>query len=117
MIDHANATSWQAQKDQLLAVDSLRLLVSALTAGPSCPQWTEGCHWSESDRTSLGLGFDSRRAVYSEVPDYVASASGGQPEPDIVHALPTDLRRMREELAFQFGPAPTGKREQNLREA
>ncbi|MBI2073734.1 MAG: hypothetical protein HYT81_12025 [Gemmatimonadetes bacterium] len=30
VIDHANAASWRAQKDQLLAVDSLRLRVGAL---------------------------------------------------------------------------------------
>ncbi len=30
VIDHANAESWRAQKDQLLAVDSLRLVVTAL---------------------------------------------------------------------------------------
>src|SRR3990170_90226 len=30
VIDHANAESWRTQKDQLLAVDSLRLLVAAL---------------------------------------------------------------------------------------
>lgn len=30
VIDHANAKSWRAQKDKLLAVDSLRLAVSAL---------------------------------------------------------------------------------------
>jgi uncharacterized small protein (DUF1192 family) len=30
VIDHANAESWRAQKDQLLAVDSLRLRVGAL---------------------------------------------------------------------------------------
>ncbi len=30
VIDHANAASWRAQKDQLLAVDSLRLMVTAL---------------------------------------------------------------------------------------
>lgn len=29
-IDHANAASWRAQKDQLLAVDSLRLVVTSL---------------------------------------------------------------------------------------
>jgi len=28
VIDHANAESWRAQKDQLLAVDSLRLAVA-----------------------------------------------------------------------------------------
>ena len=30
VIDHANAASWRQQKDQLLAVDSLRLVVTAL---------------------------------------------------------------------------------------
>jgi hypothetical protein len=30
VIDHANAASWRAQKDQLLAVDSLRLVVTVL---------------------------------------------------------------------------------------
>ena len=30
VIDHANAASWRAQKDQLLAIDSLRLVVTAL---------------------------------------------------------------------------------------
>lgn len=30
VIDHANAESWRAQKDQLVAVDSLRVVVSAL---------------------------------------------------------------------------------------
>ncbi|MBI4503665.1 MAG: hypothetical protein HY700_21195 [Gemmatimonadetes bacterium] len=30
IIDHANAESWRAQKDELLAVDSLRLAVTAL---------------------------------------------------------------------------------------
>ncbi len=30
IIDHDNAASWRAQKDRLLAVDSLRLAVSAL---------------------------------------------------------------------------------------
>ncbi|HWP38187.1 MAG TPA: hypothetical protein VNL18_11610 [Gemmatimonadales bacterium] len=30
VIDHANAESWRAQKDQLLAVDSLRLVVASL---------------------------------------------------------------------------------------
>jgi hypothetical protein len=30
VIDHANAESWRAQKDRLLAVDSLRLAVAAL---------------------------------------------------------------------------------------
>jgi hypothetical protein len=30
VIDHANAESWRAQKDKLLAVDSLRLVVNAL---------------------------------------------------------------------------------------
>jgi len=30
VIDHANAESWRAQKDQPLAVDSLRLAVAAL---------------------------------------------------------------------------------------
>jgi uncharacterized small protein (DUF1192 family) len=29
-IDHANAESWRAQKDRLLAVDSLQLVVTAL---------------------------------------------------------------------------------------
>ena len=30
VIDHANAQSWRAQKDRLLAVDSLRLVITAL---------------------------------------------------------------------------------------
>ena len=30
VIDHANATSWRAQKDRLLEVDSLRLVVATL---------------------------------------------------------------------------------------
>jgi hypothetical protein len=30
VIDHANAASWRAQKDRLVAVDSLRLAVASL---------------------------------------------------------------------------------------
>jgi hypothetical protein len=65
IIDHANAESWREQRHQLLAVDSLRLLVTALQDSVT--------RLVAANASAYELGYDAAYAGYQDLSDrYVA---------------------------------------------
>ncbi|HLB38086.1 MAG TPA: hypothetical protein VJL31_16055 [Gemmatimonadales bacterium] len=59
VIDHANAESWRTQKDQLLAVDSLRVVVAALQDSIT--------HLEVAKRLAYEAGYQAAYAGYQDL--------------------------------------------------
>jgi Sec-independent protein translocase protein TatA/uncharacterized small protein (DUF1192 family) len=67
IIDHENAASWQAQKDRLLAVDSLRLRVAALQDSILRLETANAAEYERGYRAAYGAYEDQHRRYVAEL--------------------------------------------------